>query len=353
MGSIYKRKLPGGGISFQVLVRQQKRGQEPVCVSGAFETEQEAKRFVEETEAKLKLGLLSKKTEADRTTFAESVVRYKQEILPTKRGARQDSYRLDSIVRHFHGSAYFLSNITAADISKYRDERLKTHTGTSVLHELALISHIFTVAIKDWGFTKLVNPVMQIRKPKMNRGRDRRLMAGELDYVLAACRSEDMKRIVKLALETAMRQSEIGTLTWEMIDMKEKVLTLDMTKNGTKRVVPLSPSAQSLLSSLPRPLAGGKVFDMNTHSIAVGFRRVLATARKAYEKECAEQKKAPDAKFLVDLHFHDLRHEATSRLFEKGLSVAEVSAITGHLTLQMLKRYTHISPAHLVERLAQ
>ena len=82
------------------------------------------------------------------------------------------------------------------------------------------------------------------------------------------------------------------------------------------------------------------------------FARVIARARKVYDKECQEKVVKPDPAFLVDLIFHDLRHEATSRFFEGGrFNVMEVAAITGHKTLQMLKRYTHLKAEDLAERL--
>ncbi len=68
----------------------------------------------------------------------------------------------------------------------------------------------------------------------------------------------------------------------------------------------------------------------------------MSRARAAYEKECQEKGSKPDPAFLVDLTFHDLRHEATSRFFELGLDATKVKNITGHKTYSMLARYTHL-----------
>lgn len=349
---IEKRKLKDGGISYLAVVRIRKSGLS-VRESKAFATEKEAQEWEKDIRAKVRLGLFDTKTEADRLTFEKAIERYREQVLTKKRAAKQDGYKFNTILKNAVFKNLALSKVSAPDIAKYRDSRLKEATKTTVSHELALISHVFTTAIREWGFVNLHNPVSQIKKPGFNRSRDRRLIAGEIECVLAVTESEALKHIVPLALETAMREGEIAGLTWEDFDMKNRTLTLDQTKNGTRRIVPLSPTALSILSALPRPIGGGSIFNMTSHAVAAAFRRAVARARKRYEKECADSGKEPDKKFLVDLHFHDLRHESTSRLFEKGLSVAEVSAITGHLTLQMLKRYTHISPAHLVERLAQ
>ena len=127
-------------------------------------------------------------------------------------------------------------------------------------------------------------------------------------------------------------------------------MTLPETKNGEKRIVPLSTAAIRILERISRRI-DGKVWGVEPHSISQAFRKALSRARKAYEKECEEKGQKSDPSFLVDLTFHDLRHEATSRLFEKGLNPMQVAAITGHKTLQMIKRYTHLKAEDLAELL--
>ena len=164
------------------------------------------------------------------------------------------------------------------------------------------------------------------------RGRDRRLKANELDDILRASESEELGRVVQLVLETAMRRGEISTLRWENIDLKNKSILLRDTKNGDTRPVPLSSRAIKLLKALPRRIDGG-VFGMLPDSITRAFDRACQRAG------------------VEHLRFHDLRHEATSRLFEKGLNPMEVASITGHKTLQMLKRYTHLKVEDLARKL--
>ncbi len=122
------------------------------------------------------------------------------------------------------------------------------------------------------------------------------------------------------------------------------------TKTGEPRRVPLSSRALAVLDALPRRL-DSMVFGVYANSFTRGFEAAVCRARAGYESECAAAGETPDPRLLAGLRFHDLRHEATSRLFEKGLNPMEVSAITGHKTLQMLKRYTHLRAEDLVDRL--
>jgi integrase len=149
-----------------------------------------------------------------------------------------------------------------------------------------------------------------------------------------------------------MRRSELAGMMWNSVDLKKKTVTLSETKNGEKRIVPLSPEALRILSDLPWRI-DGRVWNGSAHSLSVAWRRAVSRARTSYETDCEEKGTKPDPAFLIDLTFHDLRHEATSRFFEKGLNPMQVAAITGHKTLQMLKRYTHLKAEDLAELLAR
>jgi len=152
--------------------------------------------------------------------------------------------------------------------------------------------------------------------------------------LLEACRSvnPELTAIVRVAVETVMRQGEIMGLSWDKVNLTQRTVTLNEAKNGTKRVVPLSAAVCNVLSELPRRI-DGKVWAYGQEGVKYVF---PAACRRAGIK---------------DLRFHDLRHEATSRLFEKGFNPMEVSAITGHKTLQMLKRYTHLRAEDLAKRM--
>ncbi|MHB8543312.1 MAG: site-specific integrase [Leptospirales bacterium] len=331
--------------SWQALVKKKGFGQ----IARTFDTKAEAEVWARSIENEMDRGVFVSRKEAEKTTLSEALDRYKREVTPSKKGAVQESMRI-RIWKRTPLAKRFLSSIQGKDIAEYRDQRLKEVSPNTVRHELAVLSHVFTIAVKEWGMSGLLNPVQQIRSPKMPPGRDRRLFPGELDRIIDASGSPVLPDIVRLALETGMRQGEIAGMTWDMVDLSKRTVTLPVTKNGEKRVVPLSTEAIRILSGLVRRI-DGKVWGITSHAVPVAFRRAVSRARTIYEKECAEKGEKPDSAFLVDLTFHDLRHEATSRFFEKGFNPMEVSAITGHKTLQMLKRYTHLKAEDLAERM--
>ena len=330
--------------SWQALIKKKGFGQ----IGRTFDTKAEAESWAKVTESEMVRGVFVSRQEAENTTLSETLDRYLREVSVLKKSHRTEKIYAETWKKAFGSRS--LASVTSTDIAKYRDNRLKEVSENMVRLELALLSHLFTIAVKEWGMTGLINPVMQIRKPKLPQGRDRRLLPGELDRIIAASGSPLLPAIVRFAIETGMRQAEIAGMTWNMVDLKKRTVTLLVTKNGDKRIVPLSTEAVRILSELDRRI-DGKVWGITSHAVAVAYRRAVSRARTTYEKECEEKKEKPDTSFLVDLTFHDLRHEATSRFFEKGFNVMEVASITGHKTLQMLKRYTHLKAEDLAKRM--
>ncbi|QXB24124.1 site-specific integrase [Lelliottia amnigena] len=267
--------------------------------------------------------------------------KYYESVSVHKKGHLQEFYRVNVIKRHPIASKN-MNDISTVDIAAYRDERLmqvnirtgKPVTGNTVRLELALLSSLFGIARVEWG-TCRSNPVELVRKPKVSKGRDRRLTSTEerrlSRYFLE--RNLMLYMIFHLALETAMRQGEILNLRWEHIDIQHGVAHLPDTKNGSSRDVPLSRKARNLLQMVPAQLSG-VVFSYTSSGFKSAWRHALL------------------ALAIEDLHFHDLRHEAISRLFELGtLNVMEVAAISGHRSMNMLKRYTHLRAYQLVSKI--
>lgn len=322
MASINKR----GPYQWQVKIR---RKGFPVQ-SKTFETEEDAKKWARLIESEMDRGIFVSQAEAERTTLKEALDRYRKEITPGKKGAQQEGSRINILSRSSLAPRY-LAAIRSTDVAKYRDERLDERSPITVNNELILLSHLFTVARKEWGMEGLRNPVSDIRKPKQPAGRDRRLRPGEEEVLLKKAQPKFRPMIV-IALETAMRLGEIVTLRWEHVDLARRTAHLPETKNGSSRTVPLSTRAIAEFRGVPRRLDG----------------RVFSYAVNTASKIFADLVKELD---IEDLRFHDLRHEATSRLFEKGLNPMEVASITGHKTLQMLKRYTHLRAEDLATKL--
>lgn len=323
MASINKR----GPYQWQVKIR--KKGW-PVQ-SRTFESHEDAARWARKIETEMDDGVFVSRKEAETTTLDEALDRYGREKTPHKKGAAQELNR----IKHFKNTALasrFLATIRSTDIAQYRDQRLaEGKSPYTVNNELILLSSLFNVAHREWGMESINNPVSKVSRPKQPAGRDRRLLPGEEEKLLGAL-SMTLKPLFQLALETAMRQGELLSLEWKNIDLNRRVAHLPETKNDDARDVPLSTTAVAVLKKLPRRL-DGKVFGV------VGA-HVSHTFRETCEKLEIE-----------NLRWHDLRHEATSRLFELGLNPMEVASITGHKTLQMLKRYTHLRAEDLAAKL--
>lgn len=275
-------------------------------------------------------------------TIKEGLQVYKEKISTLKKGYVQEKFRIDQISGSFLG-ALTIRKTTSVEISTYRDQRLETPVGrtgrllspSSVRLEIALLSNFFDICMTDWGWAD-DNPCKKVRKPKVPPGRDRRLTAREERQILRYAfnhRNTELYAIVSLALSTAMRQGEILSLRWEHLEIQTGIAHLFDTKNGSNRDVPLSQRARDVLLQL-EPKSFGKVFTYTPDGLKSTWRFML-------------QRLA-----IKDLRFHDLRHEAISRLFELGtLNVMEISSISGHKSLSMLKRYTHLKAASLVPKL--
>ena len=346
MASFIERKGPSGRRVWQAHIRR--RGF-PAQVR-TFDTKAEAQAWAAIVESEIARGVWVSRTEAESTTLLEALGRYRDEILPRKKSAAREGRRITAL-RKRHLARYALAAIRGKEIAAFIKERVSAGAGGNTVRlDLALISHVFETARGSWGMESLVNPVSLVKgaRPKIPRGRDRRLLPGEEARLLAAADGE-IQSIVTWAIETGMRRVEIVAMRWEHLDSKARTLMVPEAKTESRKV-PLSLKALAVLNSLPRQIKG-YVWSFSEDAITRGFGAVRAKARASYEKECHASEKEPDETLLKGLRFHDLRHEATSRFFEKGLNPMEVAAITGHKTLQMLKRYTHLRAEDLVGRL--
>ena len=319
-----------------------------------FDLKAQAVAWAQQVETEMTRGVFISRTEAEATTLGEALERYRVEITPRKRAIGQENQRIDLWCRHKLASRS-LASIRGKDVANYIREREAAGVGANTIRlELALLSHLFTIARSAWGMESLGNPVALVKgsRPKLPRGRDRHLLPEEEPRLLAACETYGgpIAAAVAIALATAMRRGEIAAMRWEHLDRKARVLLVPETKTGEPRRVPLSSMALEVFDALPRRI-DGYVWGVRANAITQAFTRVVKRARRDYDAECAATGEQPDPRMLAGLRFHDLRHEATSRLFERGLNPMEVSAITGHKTLQMLKRYTHLRAEDLVDRL--
>jgi integrase len=317
-------------------------------VSKNFRLKRDAESWARRTEDEMDRGIFVDRSKAERSTLEEALNRYLKEVTTSKakETIRTENFRAKQLIKHL--GKYSLAALTPDIISKYRDMRLNIVKPNTVRLELALLSHLFTIAMQEWHIGLAFNPVAGIRKPPAGKGRERRLSKEEEPRLLDAVDLHPnpmLGWIVRLALETAMRKSEIVSLRKQDINISKRTILLIDTKNGETRTIPMSLEAERVLNQALNCEERPK----DTNFLFFG-EPGRDGKRRPYiiNKIWAQALKRAN---IEGLTFHDLRHEATSRLVELGLSDQEVSAITGHKSMQMLKRYTHLRTADLVQRL--
>jgi len=337
MATITKVVSKGGNVSYQVKIRLSGYPHK----SAIFERLGEARNWATRNESDMKVGRHMKELLARKYTAAELIDRYLQEVLEAKSTKKRylKDQRVQLLWWRRQIGEYKLINVTPYLIAEHRDklrnDSVKKRTSGTVNRYLAVLSHVFNVAIKEWGWVEN-NPTMHIQKLKEPRGRVRFLSDNERDVLLNACKGEKKKPlyiIVVLAISTGARKSEILNLQMEDVDLKRQVITVQETKNGERRQLFLSGLALELLNTyLKHRTHRGFVFPSSTRKNPVNIdREWQATTKKAG---------------ITDFRFHDLRHTAASYLAMNGASIAEIAEVLGHKTLNMVKRYAHLSKTH-------
>lgn len=309
-----------------------------------FDSKKEAERWARVIEAEMDKGVYIDRGEAEKNTLHDILGRYAREVSPTKRGADLEKSRIAALQGEKFAQIK-MAALSASHLATWRDERLKTVSGSTVNRELNILSAVINRARKEWSI-HCENPVALLSRPKENKARERRLVGDEETRLLEKLdcpprqkgkivgpQNTWIRPLVLLALETAMRRGELLALRWEHVDLTRKVAHLPLTKNGESRDVPLSNAAVALLETHPHSI-DGRVFPVTADAL-----------KKAFTRAC-------ERAGIVDLHFHDLRHEATSRLALKVPNVILLARITGHKDLKMLNRYYHVSAEELAEMIA-
>jgi len=325
MATINKR-----GNKWQVKVRR--LGQ---SATRSFLRKDDAVRWARKAEADIEAGIFLEDIEASKKiTIREAADFLINDYLPKLRDGHREKNRLEAILERSGWESVSLAHLRSKDIYGYiRDRELDGAAANTIRLDLALLSRLYKFAIQKWGLDSLANPAKAIERPSTSSSnRTRRLEDGEEKKLLEAAH-DDLEPVIQFALESAMRREEIATLTWENIDLEKRTAHLPKTKNGSARTVPLSTTAVSILRALPRNI-NGPIFGLSKDQITD---RMRVTVKRAG---------------LKDLRFHDLRHEATSRFFENTtLDIMEISRITGHKSLSMLSRYTHLRAGDLATKL--
>jgi len=327
MATIRRRS---GGYNVQI------RKQGYSTITKTFSSITTARKWAAGVEADMERHLYIEVSES--ITLLSLLKRYENDVIPLHKGCKSEKYRIQHLKKHL--GHLRLIHLSPHEVSKYRDIRLETVSPASLKRELVILSRVLTIAAKDWGICIPKNPIPLVSLPKVDKGRTRRLEKSEQECIVD---DSEMGRIITLALETAMRRSEILNIKKTHINFALCTLLIPTTKTDQPRTIPLSSTAIGVLRSQLRAcerLSGG-VISLHEEPLFTYSARGVSGA---FPKRCRRSG-------TRDLHFHDLRHEATSRLFEKGLNPVEVTTITGHKDPRMLMRYTHLRAEDLARKL--
>jgi len=336
---IDKRTHKDGTVSYRARVRIKGH---PVLIQ-SFTSKTLAIKWKRDTESAIERGIFNYKKSESKHTLSELIDRYIEKVLPSKpknaRNVRQHLLWWKQELGYC-----LLSDIKPSLIAQKRDELLsgltckgKLRSATTVVRYLASLSHTFAIAVKDWEWIQ-ENPVMKISKPKISNERTRFLNDDEKEKFIQACQESESKGlypIVILALSTGMRRGEIMNLKWSDVDLVKGAILLQVTKNGERRYIPLLGMALDLLHTryinqakdalvFPSPLSQSKPLDIRS-----AWNTALRNAG------------------ISNFRFHDLRHTAASYLAMNQASLLEIGTLLGHKTVQMTKRYAHLSNTHI------
>lgn len=343
MANIEKRTNKDGSNSYRVKVRL--KGY-PVQ-SASFERRTDAKKWSQDTESAIREGRHFKTSEAKRHTLAELIDRYIRDILPQNPKKERDCLPRLMWWKNEIGN-HTLADATPALIAECRDKlastvtvRGKQYAPASVLRYMSALSHAFTIAVKEWGWID-DTPMRKVTKPSLPRGRVRFLSDDERARLLKVCNESSspyLYPVVVLALSTGMRQGEIMGLTWDVVDLNRGRAILHETKNGERRAVAITGHALELLKEM------NKVRRIDSKLIFPAKEIKPQKPQKPMDLRTPWKTAVKKAE-LSDFKFHDLRHSAASYLAMNGASLAEIAEVLGHKTLQMVKRYAHLSEGH-------
>lgn len=328
MATIVKR--PSG--KWQATVRHDGKS----C-SKSFTKRSDATKWARETEilAELGSGLHMISPPSQTVTLAQVLERFRDDVVPTHRSGVNETTSINAMLRDHRQLAHTrLDELTSTDVAKWRDKRLQQVKPSTVVREMTLVQSAIQHILDTEGKPGSVNVLKQVKRPRVDDRRERRLQPGEWQRLLDVIdnqRTPMMRPLLTLALETGMRRGELLAMQWQHVDIDRCTVLLPRTKNGHARTVPLSPTAVQVLAELPR--TGLHVLPISANAVRLAFHRFRTRAG------------------IEDLRLHDLRHECVSRLVERGLSIAEVQMVSGHRDVSMLLRYTHLQTADIVMKL--
>lgn len=317
--------------------------------SKSFRLKRDAEDWGRRIEDEMVRGVYIQRSSSEKMNLQAALERYEREIMPTKKASTQvrEARRIKLLKTEL--GRYSLAALSATIVADYRDKRLSQgKSNNTVRLELALLSHLYTVAINEWKVGLPHNPLASVRKPSPGPSRSHRISTADHTKLLSAlCKHSNpmLAWIYQIALETAMRASEIINLRIQDVDFVRRIIKLKDTKNGLPRTVPMTKLATQIFKQVID-------YPMRPADTQLLFFGEPGKDKKRspyqFNKAWLEVKRESGFK---DLHFHDLRHEAISRFVEAGLTDQQVALISGHSSMQMVHIYTHLRAEDLVAKL--
>ena len=290
----------------------------------SFQSKTDAKRWANETELKIRRedsGVAKIKF----PSFKDISLRYLNEVSVHKKCQRDERYTINSLGREAW-SEYPINKITPLIIGRYRDKQREVVKDNTINRKLDVISTIYTTCKKEWGYP-VVNPVLSIRRPKMPEPLTRRLSDREINLLLKGNRtSEQLRTIIELALETAMRQGEILRIHPEHIKGNTLFIPIAKTK---PRTIPLTKRALEILKYATLP------FNIKQDQLTKQFKRLC------------------NHYGIKDVRFHTLRKQSLTDFMKvKKLDVPSTMLIAGHSDPRMLLRiYNNLKVEDVAKKL--
>lgn len=353
MATIQERKKKNGKSTFTATIRV--KGYAPL--STTFDRKSDARLWIQEHEPDMKKGKHIKDYEANKHTLDELIDRYIEIELPKRNKSDHKKYKMQLSWWKDKIGHCLLSNVTPALLSEYKEllcnekseKPIKgniSRSGATANRYMAALSIVLSMGAKEWGWID-ENPMLKVRKYKETVKQDRFLSPEEIEKLLHACKTFDLHGdnynretylFVLTALSTGARYSEIHNLKWENIDFRNRQFYFLNTKNGENRGVPMS----------------------NDIYIALKEFQKIRNIKSPYLWTTKDGKKLIDMRVrfykaleIVDFtcRFHDLRHTVASHIAMNGGSLLDIAQVTGHKTMQMVKRYSHLTKKHTAKLL--
>ena len=326
MGMAYIRKRNGKWIA-EIRKKDFKK------IQKTFLKKSNANNWVQEIEYQMDKKQYQDFSDSSKFTLGDLIIKYRDEVTINKKGAREETYKLNFLLRNKIAECRLLE-LETKQIYDFKKTIMQNRKASTVNKYLHYIYTIWETAKYEWGMTlPQRNPVSLVKREKVTTRIDRILTTQEYnDLIIASKKSNlfSLTDIIEFAYITAMRFGEITKLEVTDIDFQNKLAKLRDTKNGEDRIIPLTDRAVEICL---RYRFKNKLFDIKRDKF-----------RHYFEQACTKAS-------IKDFRFHDLRACAITNLFLRGWSIAEVSVVSGHKTWSELKRYTRIKPSQLVEKL--